>query len=93
MPRPSSIVLAFVASALVGFAVRHAVPAARACAAPIDTGATFNLVLGVLVPNGPPRPITPEAEAAEQALWPETATLSVPERRIELPDGSALEFR
>lgn len=79
--------LVTLAGLLAGFLLHRGIPLARACMAPLDTGATYDLTLG---------DVTGTADAAavekERARWPETATLDLAGRRIELPDGTAVVF-
>jgi hypothetical protein len=83
--------LAFFATALASFITIRAIPFAQACiaSAPWDTAGTFDLQLGsVHETTGTGAPV-----ADEQATWASTATVSMTEHRLDLADGTHLEWR
>jgi hypothetical protein len=82
------LLLVFMASALAGFAAHRAIPYARACMAPLDTGASFDLTAAQLSETTS----TGASVEEELATWPETGTLSLSDHRIDFADGTHLEF-
>jgi hypothetical protein len=88
LPLPRRLLLAFLAGMLVAVAMRAAVPLARACALVPFVG-TFDLTLDHVRRTAGILGTTQEAEAA---TWPATATLNADLRRVDFPDGTALEF-
>lgn len=89
MPPIRTLLLVLFASALAGFVLHQSIPYARACMAPLDTGATFDLTRSSINENSG----TGASVAEEEAFWTETATISLPDHRIELSDGSAVVYQ
>jgi hypothetical protein len=88
MPTRHPLPLIFLGAAFAGFLLRRAIPAAYACLSPLDTSATFDLALvGVNESSS-----TGASTEDERATWTETATLAMPDHRIDFSDGTHLVF-
>lgn len=82
------VLLVLAASVLAGFLLHRAIPAARACMAPLDTAATYDLTLTAVSS----RDATASEEQKETLRWSETATLDADTKTITFADGTALVF-
>ncbi len=91
MTTRSTAAVAFLTAALSGFAAFRAIPLARACmvATPWDTGGTFDVDLGTVWESSGSGASVPE----EKAAWAASATLSMPERRLDFADGTHLDWQ
>ena len=83
----SSDLLVLLAGFAAGIVLHRAIPVARACLAPVDTGASYDLSFIQVTTDA-----DAAAQAKEEARWTPTATLDLTTHTIALSDGTALVF-